>query len=345
MHVSARALLRVLVLALLLAVVVVAAIGGYRYWQFTQTALNVGNTGVHIDIPRNSGLRRIVHILHKRGVASRPWYYWRVLALQKGVTRKLHAGEYAVPHGMTPPQLLQRMVAGDVVQHQFTLVDGHSFKQVRARLAKLPKLKHRLPDMDTDTLLRHLDIEGDNAEGRFLPETYNYVKGDSDLDLLRRAHRAMHARLQKEWGDRDPDVPLDSPYQALILASLVQKETARADERKRVAGVFARRLRQGMRLQTDPTVIYGLQDDYDGTLTRSDLTTDSPYNTYLHEGLPPTPIAMPGKAALHAALHPASGDALYFVARGDGSGRHVFSATLAEHNKAVACYQLDRCTD
>jgi UPF0755 protein len=182
---------------------------------------------------------------------------------------------------------------------------------------------------------------GEMPEGRFLPETYAYVKGDSDLDILRRSHAAMTKLLDTLWAQRDKDVPLATPYDALILASIVEKETARADERPRIAGVFVRRLQNHMLLQTDPTVIYGMGEAYTGSIHKVDLTTDTPYNTYTRPGLPPTPIAMAGKPAIEAALHPADGTELYFVSRGDGS--HAFSSTLDEHNRNVACYQLKRC--
>jgi UPF0755 protein len=191
--------------------------------------------------------------------------------------------------------------------------------------------------------MRRIGAPGEKPEGRFLPETYAYVKGDSDLDILKRAHLAMVRTLAELWPARDKDLPLASPYEALILASIVEKETGRADERPRIAGVFVRRLQNHMLLQTDPAVIYGMGEAYAGNIRRSDLLADTPYNTYLHAGLPPTPIALPGRPAIEAALHPAPGDALYFVARGDGS--HVFARSLAEHNRNVACYQLKRCHD
>jgi UPF0755 protein len=195
--------------------------------------------------------------------------------------------------------------------------------------------------MDDAALMRAIGHAGMHPEGRFLPETYAYVKGDSDLDILRRAHQAMVKTLASLWAGRAPDLPLATPYDALILASIVEKETGKPDERAQIAGVFVRRLRHHMLLQTDPTVIYGMGARYAGNIRRSDLTTDTPYNTYTRPGLPPTPIALPGKAALQATLHPAAGDALYFVARGDGG--HVFSSTLAEHNRNVDCYQRKRC--
>jgi UPF0755 protein len=228
-----------------------------------------------------------------------------------------------------------------VLQHDFTIVDGWTFRELREALARADKLKHPGAGLDDAMLMQRLGLPGELPEGRFLPETYAYVKGDSDLDILKRAHAAMEKTLAALWPQRDPDLPLASPYEALILASIVEKETGRADERAQIAGVFVRRLRYHMLLQTDPSVIYGMGASYDGNIRKRDLTTDTPYNTYTRAGLPPTPIALPGKPAIEAALHPAPGDALYFVARGDG--RHVFASSLAEHNRNVACYQLKHC--
>jgi len=253
---------------------------------------------------------------------------------------KLHAGEYALPVGITPRQLLAKMAAGEVIQHHFTIVEGWTFALLREALARDAGLKQTLAGIDDASLMRTLGAPDAPPEGWFLPETYSYVKGMSDVDLLRRAHDAMRKTLDKLWAERAPNLPLDAPYQALILASIVEKETARAEERPQIAGVFLHRLKIGMRLQTDPSVIYGLGAAYDGNLHKRDLDTDTPFNTYTRAGLTPTPIALPGAAALHAALHPAATDALYFVARGDGS--HEFSATLDAHNAAVAKYQLHR---
>jgi len=203
-----------------------------------------------------------------------------------------------------------------------------------------PVINHT-PSVASRTATQKIGAGGEAPEGRFLPETYAYVKGDSDLDILRRAHAAMVKTLDELWAGRAQDLPLATPYEALILASIVEKETGRADERAKIAGVFVRRLEDHMLLQTDPSVIYGMGARYDGNIRRSDLVADTPYNTYTRPGLPPTPIALPGRPAIEAALHPAPGDALYFVARGDGS--HVFSSTLAEHSRNVDCYQRKRC--
>jgi UPF0755 protein len=266
--------------------------------------------------------------------------YWRILGRELNVAGRLHAGEYALSPGLTPRELLRRMVAGEVVQHRLTIVDGWRFKQLRLALANETGLAQTLQGMSDEDIAQRLGIGMDKPEGWFLPETYAWVKGESDLDVLKRAHAAMHKALDRLWPARDTGVKLASPYAALILASIVEKETAQPSERPLIAGVFLRRLNIGMRLQTDPAVIYGVGDAYDGSLHRRDLESDTPYNTYTREGLPPTPIALPGLPALEAVLHPAASDALYFVARGDGS--HEFSPTLEAHDRAVRKYQLHR---
>lgn len=335
--------LRLLLGVVLFAVIAAAGMAWQQYSQFVNAPLTVRGDGQTLVIPRGTSFKKIVATLHARKLTTAPDLYWRALAMRLHVVDSLNAGEYALKSGMTPAVLLQHLAAGKVLQHDFTLVDGWTFKEVRAALAATPDLVHDSADLSAAQIMQRVGAKGKNPEGRFLPETYAYVKGDTDMDLLKRAYQAMQTVLATQWKQRDKDVPLTSPYQALILASIVEKETARADERPRIAGVFVRRLKLGMPLQTDPTIIYGLGDSYHGDITWKDLRTDTPYNTYLHKGLPPTPIAMPGKPAIHAALHPAKGHALYFVARGDGSGRHVFSATLTEHNRAVRCYQLKRC--
>jgi UPF0755 protein len=254
---------------------------------------------------------------------------------------RLHAGEYLLRAGMTPRDLIGDMANGKVMQRNFTIVDGWSFADVRRALGATDTLSHDTAGVDNDELMKRLGDDGEHPEGRFLPETYAYVKGDTDSSILKRAHAAMAKTLDAAWAARAPDLPLATSYEALILASIVEKETGRADERPRIAGVFIRRLQLHMLLQTDPSVIYGMGDSYAGNIHKSDLTTDTPYNTYTRVGLPPTPIAMPGRAAIQAALHPVEGKDLYFVAKGDGS--HVFSASLDDHNRAVACYQLKRC--
>ena len=337
------AIRRTLTWLVLLAMLAVVAAGWYGFERFNQAPLAVGPQRQTLDVERGSNLRGIVAQLRARGLTQAPSLYWRVLAERMRVADRLHAGEYALDPGITPGQLLGAMAAGRVLQRDFTIVDGWSFQQLRDALAHVDTLRHDGATLDDAQLMRRIGAPGEAPEGRFLPETYAYVKGDSDLDILKRAHVAMVRTLAELWPGRDKGLPLASPYESLILASIVEKETGRADERPKIAGVFVRRLKDHMLLQTDPSVIYGMGQAYAGNIRRSDLITDTPYNTYLRPGLPPTPIALPGRPAIQAALHPAPGNALYFVARGDGS--HVFASSLAEHNRNVACYQLKRCHD
>lgn len=340
-HRRGRATWRHVVVLVLLAAAIVVAWGWHGFERFGRTPMAVGAQRQTLDVPRGSNLRGVVVQLQARGLSQAPSLYWRALAMRMHVAGRLHAGEYALDPGITPTRLLDAMAEGHVLQRDFTIVDGWTFQQLRDALAHVGTLRHDGAALDAAALMGRIGAPGEAPEGRFLPETYAYVKGDSDLDILKRAHQAMDRTLARLWPRRDKDLPLATPYDALILASIVEKETGRADERAQIAGVFVRRLQNHMLLQTDPTVIYGMGASYAGNIRKSDLTTDTPYNTYLHPGLPPTPIALPGVPAIEAALHPAPGDALYFVARGDGS--HVFAATLAEHDRNVACYQLKRC--
>jgi UPF0755 protein len=328
-----------LALLLLLA----AAAAGWLhhdYRRFAAAPLAPLTEATTIDVPLGTSLPGVVRVLEQRGIATGNSWYWRALARQLGVAGRLHAGEYALAPGLTPTELLRKMAAGDVVQHHFTIVEGWTFRQLRLALAQDQGLLQTLAAVDDRELMRRLGAPGALAEGWFLPETYSYVKGMSDLDLLKRAHEAMQKLLDALWAEHPADFPLDSPYQLLTLASIVEKETGQAAERPQIAAVFLHRLKTGMRLQTDPAVIYGLGAQYDGRIHKRDLEADTPYNTYTRDGLPPTPIALPGKAALTAVMHPAATDALYFVARGDGT--HEFSATLDAHNRAVVRYQLQQ---
>jgi UPF0755 protein len=265
--------------------------------------------------------------------------YWR-FNLQ-GQT--LHSGEYRLTPGMTVRDLLELWRRGEVVQYNIALIEGWNFKQVRAALADQEKLAQDLTELSDEQLMAQLGRAGESPEGRFFADTYRYVRGMRDIDLLKLALTRMDQVLAQQWAERAPEVPYSEPYQALIMASLIEKETGVPSERDEIAGVFLRRLKIGMLLQTDPTVIYGLGERYNGNLTRANLREPSAYNTYLNPGLPPTPIALVGRAAIYAALHPKAGNSLYFVARGDGS--HVFSADLNAHNRAVFEYQLKRRAD
>ena len=269
---------------------------------------------------------------------AKPGWHWRLLGrLERPVIK---AGEYRLRAGESPRALLARLDRGDVVRHSFTIVEGWNLARLRDELEMDSRLRPAAAGLASEALMDRLGCAGCFGEGWFLPETYQFVRGDSDLDLLARAHRAMRAALAAAWDGRASNLPVETPEELLVLASLVELEAVVAAERAQVAGVFVRRLKRGMRLQTDPTVVYGITGDFDGRIRRVHLRTDHPWNTYTRHGLPPTPIALPGSASLVAAANPADGEALYFVARGDGT--HHFSATLAEHNRAVARYILGR---
>ncbi|MCG6575514.1 endolytic transglycosylase MltG [Pseudomonas sp. AF32] len=295
-----------------------------------------------LDIPSGTTPTATLKRLEAEGLIRDAFWlrvYWRFnLAGQP-----LHAGEYRMVPGMTMDGLIAVWKRGEVVQYSVTLVEGWNFRQVRAALAKDEKLQQTLTGLSDSEVMDRLGHTGVFPEGRFFPDTYRFVRGTSDADLLNQAYGRLEEVLAREWAERSADVPYTQPYQALIMASLVEKETGVPQERGQIAGVFVRRLRMGMLLQTDPTVIYGLGERYTGKLTRAHLKEENPYNTYMVPGLPPTPIAMVGREAIHAALNPAPGSSLYFVARGDGS--HVFSDTLEAHNNAVREYQLKRRAD
>jgi UPF0755 protein len=342
MRASARgnAATRALLLVILLAIVAAIAWAGITYLHFARTPLDVRAAGQSVEIARGEGFNGIVSQLRQEKLTHAPPLLWRALAMRLGVANKLHAGEYALAPGMTPTVLLENMAAGKVLHRRVTLVDGWTFAQVRQALQRAPKLAHDIEGLTDAQVMAKLDDASQSPEGEFMPDTYDYVLGMSDLDILERAHKATQLFLADEWARRDTSISIQQPYQALILASLVEKETAVAAERPQIAGVFERRLKFGMKLDTDPSVIFGMGAAYTGNIHKSDLETDTPYNTYMRAGLPPTPIALPSRAAIHAVLHPAAGDALYFVAKGDGT--HEFSATLAEQNTAVRKYILDK---
>ncbi len=309
-----------------------------RYLPFADTPIAGIESGDSVVVERGDSFAGVLGKLRQAGVPGGRELEWRVLARQLGVAGRLHVGEYALEPGITPRRLLVNMGEGKVVSHRFTIVEGWNIRELRAALSRAAPLEHEIATMDDAALMQALGAPGQHPEGRFLPETYVYTRGDSDLDILRRAHAAMAEALDAAWAARAPDLPLKNKDEALILASIVEKETGVASERAQIAGVFVRRLKAGMLLQTDPTVIYGMGQNYRGNIRRADLSTDTPYNTYTRAGLPPTPIAMPGVDALKAATQPAEGDALFFVAVGDGSGRHVFTRTLSEHQAAVQAY-------
>ncbi len=294
---------------------------------------------VHYTVEPGASLIGVANDLKRRGIIDHPSYLvW--YARWEGGADHIKAGDYILQPGMTPARLLEQLVSGEVVQYTLTIPEGWTFRQLIAALDRHDKIKHELRGYNDDAIMVMLGLPGQHPEGLFYPDTYKFSEGTSDIVLLKQAYEAMTTRLESEWRQRAPGLPYDTPYEALIMASIIEKETALPEERERIAGVFVRRLQKNMRLQTDPTVIYGMGERFDGNIRRRDLKAPTPYNTYLIKGLPPTPIALPGGASIHAALHPASGDELYFVSRGDGS--HQFSATFDEHNAAVRKYQLKR---
>ena len=323
---------RLLVLLLLIA----GALGGAAAWWLHQPLDLGGAAALELEIEPGTTPRAVARAVVAAGVRTdaRLLYGWFRVS---GQDRRIKAGNYEIPAGTTPQGLLQKLARGEETLRALTLVEGWNFRQVRAALARDDGLRHDATVLDDAQLMDKLGRPGVAPEGRFFPDTYTYAKGSSELALLRRALHAMDRRLEAAWAQRASDTPLKSADEALILASIVEKETGLASDRAHIAGVFANRLRVGMLLQTDPTVIYGLGEKFDGNLRKRDLQTDHPWNTYTRPGLPPTPIAMPGKAALLAAVQPQETRALYFVAKGDGSSH--FSATLDEHNRAVNRYQ------
>lgn len=292
-----------------------------------------------IEIPAGITMRQVAREVASSGVDVEPWAL-EALARLTGSAHRVKAGRYEVRAGLTTWQLFCKLVREDPDQGEFVLIEGWNFRRLREELARSPDLAHDSASISDRQLLERIGGVEIQPEGLFLPEAYFFTKGGSELELLARAHRAMIRKLDEAWAAREAGLPLTSSYEALILASLVEKETGAKEDRPRVASVFYNRLKIGMPLQTDPTVIYGLGERYDGKLSRADLKLDSPYNTYLRRGLPPTPIAMPGMASLNAVLNPPRTDYLYFVARGDGTSE--FSRSLDEHNRAVARYQRNQ---
>lgn len=312
--------------------------GGLSAWWLNQR-LSLNADTVDLSVEPGTSVRDVAQAISDAGVAVNPslLYWWFRLS---GEAREIKAGSFEIGRDATPRSLLRKLVRGEEALRTVTLVEGWNFSQVRAALLKAEQLTPESKGLPDYLIMKVLGKPGVHPEGRFFPDTYSYAKGSSDLALLQRAMRAMDKRLAAAWRQRQPDTPLTTPEQALILASIVEKETGRASDRAMIAAVFSNRLRIGMLLQTDPTVIYGMGAAFDGNLRRRDLQTDTPWNTYVHVGLPPTPIAMPGKSALLAAVQPAASQALYFVARGDGTSE--FSASLEEHNRAVNKYQRGR---
>lgn len=336
-----KALKRIFFVLFVLTALVAGAAGWWAwsgYQRFASAPLPGVEAGDNFTVERGDTLRSVVARLRAQGIDAGHDLEWRLLARQLGAGGRIQVGEYALEPGITATRLLEDMRDGKVVHHRFTIVEGWNIRDLRAALGRATPLVQTLHGIDDAALMEMLGRGGMHPEGRFLPETYAYARGDTDVDLLRRAADDLDRALAEAWEARADDLPIDTPEEALVLASIVEKETGIAEERPLIAGVFTRRLRIGMRLQTDPTVIYGIGSAYDGNIRRSHLQTDTPYNTYTRDGLPPTPIAMAGADALRAATRPEESEALYFVAVGDGSGRHVFSPSLAAHNAAVREY-------
>ncbi|MGH8127994.1 MAG: endolytic transglycosylase MltG [Gammaproteobacteria bacterium] len=324
-----------LVLALLVVVVIVAA--GYTTWRLTTAPLPADAHGVVITVKRGESVDQLAHRLAARGILTHAWDL-KVLARVLGDSGRVRAGEYRIGPKMSVAGLLDMLVAGRVLMHSFIIVPGTTFYQVRTQLEADTAFKDDIKGLSSSQIAALIDHPGMSPEGRLLPQTYDFPRGTPDSTVIARAWAAMQQTLQPLWAQRATDLPYTLPKQALTLASIIEKETALASERARIAGVFVRRLRRGMYLGADPTVIYGLGPTFNGDITRADLRGATPYNTYVHRGLPPTPICMPSVASIRAALHPVAGQALYFVAKGDGS--HVFSDTLAEQQKMIEKYQL-----
>jgi UPF0755 protein len=345
LRLSAKRVLQVL--AVLLVVLLIAAGVAARWlWRSVHEAAQqpgVSATAKELDVAPGTSLRSVLHNLEQQQLIRNARYLeWYLRCCQNGTAvtgAGIKAGHYRIAPGQPPLDILQQLVEGRVVLEQVTFVEGWNFAQMRAVLAKQRGVHQTLTGMSDAQIMQALDAPDLRPEGRFAPDTYAFAPGAAtDLQILRMAFEAQQRTLQQAWDTRQPDLPLATPTEALTLASMVEKETGLASERARVAGVYIHRLRIGMRLQSDPTVIYGIGDRYDGNIRKHDLVTDNPYNTYTRAGLPPTPIAMPGRDAIIATLNPEKTDALFFVAVGDGSGGHYFSATMAEHGRAVRRY-------
>ena len=329
------------VIVALLIIISASSIWLWNEYNQALTTSVIINQSKIIEINKGDGFNRITNKLLKQDIAIKPMWF-KLIAHHQKVSTKLKAGEYELSVGLTMPEILKIFVTGKSRQYSITFPEGWSFKQIHQLIQSNPNLKQTLEGNDLKTIMNLLESKYNHPEGLFFPDTYYFDKNATDLSVLKRAYKKMELTLEKEWHNKEKDLPIKTAYEALILASIIEKETGAASERPEIAGVFTRRLRKGMLLQTDPTVIYGMGDSYKGNIRRKDLRTATDYNTYVIKGLPPTPIAMPGKAAINATLHPTKGKSLYFVAKGDGMGTHYFSASLKEHNNAVNKYQRHR---
>ena len=330
---------RPLLTALLVAVLILSAAAGWQWHTYGAAPLEMAQTPARVRVERGASLSEIARAARAQGVNLPSWRLWLAARL-RGDSRTIKAGLYQLSAPVTLAGLLDKLVRGDVVMSELKVPEGWTLRQMRAAIARHADLSHDTAALGERELLQRLSVPETHAEGLFFPSTYRFSPGTSDLEIYRQAYRLMRRTLDDAWSARDPATPLTDPYQALVLASIVEKETGREADRDKVAAVFTNRLRAGMLLQSDPTTIYGLGERFDGNLRKADLQSNTPYNTYVRAGLPPTPISLPGKASIAAAVRPAVSDALYFVARGDGSSE--FSADLPAHNRAVARYQLRR---
>ena len=326
-----------------IGLIILASMALALIWQdyqgYLDEPLPLSTEGATVQITPGTSYKRLAHQLAAQGLMENP-EYWYWYGRQRGQAQRIQAGEYAIPAGTTPAQLFDLLIAGKTIDYQLTFVEGSTFRQLMAAIRAHPALTQTLQDLTPAAIMARLGQPGLHPEGQFFPDTYQFPRGTTDLAYLRRAYQRMQTEKQQAWAQRAPNIMLKTAEEALIMASIVEKETGQGSERPLISGVFDRRLRINMKLQTDPTVIYGMGERYQGNIRRRDLREDTPYNTYVHRGLPPTPICMPGRAALEAAVRPAPGKALYFVAKGDGS--HQFSATLRAHNAAVRRYQLKK---
>ena len=324
-------------LGLILAVLAISTLA-YQLIRFQMSTIELSTDQQTFTIKSGSNIKSIAHQLSQEKIIEDPWLFI-LMARIKGVETKIKAGEFRLLAGQTTTELLETFTKGQSIQYSFTIIEGWTFRQMIAGIENHPIIINTLKGKSNDEIMNTLGYEGQHPEGLFFPDTYRFPKGTTDVDFLRRAYQLMQKHLTREWGNREAELPVKTSYEALILASIVEKETGDAAERPLIAGVFTQRLKKNMRLQTDPTVIYGMGDKFDGDIRFRDLKRDTPYNTYLHKGLTPTPIALPGLDAIKAVLHPADTRALFFVSRGDGT--HQFSETLKEHNQAVSKYQLN----
>jgi UPF0755 protein len=320
----------------ILLVVVASLYLGYQFNEFRNSAINMQQDSAEFLIKPGNSIRQVAQKLADAGYIEDPVMFI-ALAKIEGKETSAKAGEYLIKQDDTPLDLIDLFTRGNSILYSFTIIEGWTFNQLLEAIKKDAILEHTLPN-NVSEIMAKISQDDESPEGRFLPDTYHFPRGTTDLDFLKRSYKTMQQKLSEEWAKRDNDLPLKSPYEALILASIIEKETGAAFERPLIAAAFIQRLKKGMRLQTDPTIIYGLGEGFDGNIRYRDLKKDTPYNTYLHKGLTPTPIALPGIDAIRAALHPADSDAIYFVSKGDGT--HKFSRTLEEHNEAVSKYQL-----